>query len=292
MRPRGRSQFNRPQRDMTLTNERIRFPQVRVIDDDNQQLGLMTSREALEVARERGMDLICIAAQAQPPVCRVMDYGKYKYEKSKKEKKAKVAANDLKMVRLHPPTGDHDRAILVRHSERFLREGHKVRVVCQFRRRENAYPELGRQQLDKVADALKEIASVEGQIIKQGRDMTMMLSPRPGVKPLPKVAKGDKQAPDAKTDDELREEAEFAAMQQRIADEADEPDAEDVAAEADAEISDDADVSAEADDVADDADISATEDGVAEADAADAMDMEAPDTTEAAADESGSTETQ
>src|SRR4028119_2382792 len=229
MRPRGRPQYNRPQRDNTLTNERIRFPQVRVIDNEGQQLGVMTSREAQDAARDRGMDLICIAPQAQPPVCRIMDYGKFKYEKSKKEKDKKKgsAATEMKMVRLHPPTGDHDRAILVRHTERFLREGHKVRVVCQFRRRENAYPELGRQQLDKVADALKEIATVEGTPVKQGRDMTMMLNPKPGVKPLPKVAKGDdRQAPGVKGEDgiEAHEEAEFEALQARIAAEADEPD--------------------------------------------------------------------
>lgn len=216
---------------MTLTNERIRFPQVRLLDNEGNQLGVMSSREAQDIARDQGLDLICIAPQAQPPVCRIMDYGKFKYEKSKKEKDKKKgsAATEMKMVRLHPPTGDHDRAILVRHTERFLREGHKVRVVCQFRRRENAYPELGRQQLDKVADALKEIAIVEGQIVKQGRDMTMMLNPKPGVKPLPKVIKGDdRHEPDAIGEDAAavaaREEAEFEAMQARIAAETEEPD--------------------------------------------------------------------
>lgn len=219
-----------PRRDQTMINERIRFPQVRVIDDQNQQLGVLPTRDAIQLAQDKGLDLILVAAQAQPPVCRIMDYGKYKYEKSKREKIAhkKGAASELKMVRLHPPTGEHDRAILIRHAERFLREGHKVRVVCQFRRRENAYPELGRQQLEAVAKALAEIATVEGSVVKQGRDMTMNLSPRPGVKPLAKLPKEQAKDERQKDQEELDEDAEFEAVQQRILeqdadDELDEP---------------------------------------------------------------------
>ena len=202
-----------------MINDRIRFPQVRVIDANNAQLGVLNIREALDAARDQGLDLILVAPQAQPPVCRIMDYGKFKYEKSKREKTAhkKGAASEMKMVRLHPPTGEHDRAILIRHAERFLREGHKVRVVCQFRRRENAYPELGRNQLDAVANALAEFAIVEGTIIKQGRDMTMNLAPKPGVKPIVKGAKGE-EATDKSAETIAQEEAdaEFELVQQRI----------------------------------------------------------------------------
>lgn len=200
-----------------MINDRIRYPEVRLIDEHNAQLGVKQTREALDLARDRGLDLILVAPQAQPPVCRIMDYGKFKYEKSKREKIAhkKGAASELKMVRLHPPTGEHDRAILIRHADRFLREGHKVRVVCQFRRRENAYPELGRQQLETVAKALDEIATVEGSIIKQGRDMTMNLAPRPGVKPLPKPVKEGKGAKEG-LPIEVDEDAEFEAFQQSI----------------------------------------------------------------------------
>lgn len=197
---------------MTLINERIRYGQVRVVDDQNNQLGVMETRDALEVARERGLDLILVAEKAQPPVCRIMDYGKFKYEKSKRDKgKAKASATELKMVRLHPRTGVHDRQILERHAEKFLRQGHKVRVVCQFRGRENAHPEIGRAQLDAVAAALEEVATVEGAIIKQGRDMTMFLVPKPGIKPIPKKSKDDpqdasdsddKEEPDAADDEE------------------------------------------------------------------------------------------
>ena len=163
---------------------------MRVIDDQNNQLGILDTREALNIARERELDLILVAEKAQPPVCRIMNYGKFKYEKSKRDKgNKKVTANELKMVRLHPRTGVHDRQILERHAEKFLRSGHKVRVVCQFRGRENAHPQIGRAQLDAVAAALEEVATVEGTINKQGRDMTMFMVPKPGVKPIPKVVK-------------------------------------------------------------------------------------------------------
>lgn len=195
---------------MTLINERIRYGQVRVIDDQNNQLGILDTKEAIDIARSRGLDLILVADKAQPPVCRIMDYGKFKYEKSKRDKgKAKASANELKMVRLHPRTGVHDRQILERHAEKFLRHGHKVRVVCQFRGRENAHPEIGRNQLDAVAKALDEVATVEGTIMKQGRDMTMFMVPKPGVKPIPKVVKDDGKSSardeDEDDDDDLEE---------------------------------------------------------------------------------------
>ena len=220
-----------------MINDRIRYPQVRVIDDLNQQLGVMETREAIDLARDRGYDLILVAAQATPPVCRIMDYGKFKYEKSKREKTAhkKSAATELKMVRLHPRTSEHDRSILVRHSERFLREGHKVRVVCQFKGRENAYPQLGRAQLDAVAQALTDFAIVEGTINKQGREMAMMLNPKPGLKPIPKAPskqdlKAGKVAAEAAPENEVvegavsEEDAAFEALQARIIAEAEETD--------------------------------------------------------------------
>jgi len=206
-----------------LINERIRFPQIRVIDEKNGQLGVMQTRDALELARDRDLDLIVVAPQAQPPVCRIMDYGKFKYEKSKREKDAhkKSASSEMKMVRLHPQTSEHDRQVLVRHSERFLRSGHKVRVICRFKGRENAHPEIGRAQLQSVSDALLELCTVEGLIAKQGRDMTMNLTPRPGVKPLVKevkVGKG-KNAREAADAAEAAEEAEFQRLQQQVIDE-------------------------------------------------------------------------
>jgi translation initiation factor IF-3 len=192
-------------RDMTMINERIRYGQVRVVDEENNQVGVMETKDALNLARSKDLDLILVAEKAQPPVCRIMDYGKFKYEQSKKKSKTKVAATELKMVRLHPRTGVHDRQILERHAEKFLRHGHKVRVVCQFRGRENAHPEIGRQQLDAIAKSLEEIATVEGAIIKQGRDMTMFIVPKPGLKPLPKVAKESWKAKPASGEPEVEE---------------------------------------------------------------------------------------
>lgn len=228
LRPRGRQPFRDPRRDQTLTNERIRFPQVRVIDEANAQLGVMNTRDALELARQRDLDLIVVAPQAQPPVCRIMDYGKFRYEKSKREKEAhkKGAATEMKTVRLKPVTSEHDRDVLVRHSERFLRAGHKVRVICRFQGRQNAHPEIGRAQLDAVAKSLAEVCTVDGPIIKQGRDMNMNLSPKPGIKPLPKASKdghaieAQVAAPGAVDEvdevDEHDEDAEFEALQQSI----------------------------------------------------------------------------
>jgi translation initiation factor IF-3 len=198
---------------------------VRVIDDQNAQIGVISTREALDIARDRGLDLIVVAPQAQPPVCRIMDYGKFKYEKSKREKEAhkKSAATEMKMVRLHPRTSEHDREVLVRNSERFLRGGHKVRVVCRFQGRENAHPEIGRAQLEAVSGALATIATVEGPIIKQGRDMIMNLAPRPGLKVLPKTPKGglakadqDATGVDATVAHEVEPDAEFVALQEAL----------------------------------------------------------------------------
>ena len=230
LRPRGRQPFRDPRRDQTLINDRIRFPQVRVIDEHNAQLGVMTSREALDLARQSDLDLIVVAPQAQPPVCRIMDYGKFKYEKSKREKEAhkKGAQSELKAVRLKPVTSEHDRGVLIRHSEKFLRHGHKVRVICRFMGRQNAHPEIGRAQLQSVSDALAEISTVEGPVIKQGRDMIMNLSPKPGVKPLPKPQKDGEKAADH---DDPEDEAAFEALQQQILTESDDDDAEEAGAE-------------------------------------------------------------
>jgi translation initiation factor IF-3 len=257
-----------------MINERIRFPQVRVIDDQNAQLGILQTRDAIDIARDRGFDLILVAENAQPPVCRIMDYGKFKYEKSKRDKKSqgKSAANEMKSVRLHPATSQHDRDVVIRHSEKFLRHGHKVRVVCQFKGRENAYPEIGRKQLETVAEALNAIATIEGSIVKQGRDMTMNLSPKPGVKPIPKLVKesgkqkkhGDEEVnvtPEADEHDE-----EFEALQARLA------------AEAEAEAGEEDD---EADDVEDSGGIA---DDVDEADIIDEAD-DADETDEVTEDE-------
>jgi translation initiation factor IF-3 len=167
------------QKEQVIMNERIRYPQVRVLDQDKKPLGIMPSSEALDIAYKSNMDLILISQQANPPVCRIMDYGKFKYEKTKSE--GHKTRSVMKMLRLHPQTGEHDRNVLINHATKFLSAGHKVRVTCQFKGRENSYPEIGRSQLDKVVDALKELSTVDGQIVKQGRDMILNLSPLVGI---------------------------------------------------------------------------------------------------------------
>jgi translation initiation factor IF-3 len=164
-----------------------------------------------------------------------MDYGKFKFEKCKRAKEAdkKSAATEMKMVRLKPVTSVHDRDVLIRHTDRFLRHGHKVRVICRFQGRQNAHPEIGRAQLEFVADSLAPISGIEGPIIKQGRDMIMNLSPKAGVKPLPKVAKEDWKQTRKDGEAENDEDAEFEALQKSIMGD----DLDDEAANADSNLS-------------------------------------------------------
>ena len=269
----------RQQRDMTPINERIRYSHVRVIDDKNQQLGVLETREGIAIARSKGLDLIMVADKAQPPVCRIMDYGKFKYEKSKKEKQAKKSAsNELKMVRLHPRTGQHDREVLIRNAERFLRDGHKVRVVCQFKGRENAHPQIGRDQLDAVGAALTEVCTIEGTITKQGRDMIMFLVPKPGLKKLVKPTKDNlKGAKSADKDDS--KEAKVSKEEELEEDDA----TEDNIAE---DVEDDDDINDESDDDDDNEEIEDDDDIDDESDEDDDDDEEIDETDEAEEDDS------
>ena len=168
----------RPRRDMTRVNERIRAPKVRVVYED-QQLGVMSSREAVEKAKAVGMDLVEVAPNASPPVCRVCNYGKYKYEQAKLKKKSPKTVNKIKEIKLRVGTDTHDYNIKLARAEQFLDEGNKVRVRLQFRGRENAHREIGFEVLQKVALDLKEIANVDQQARLAGRAVNMMLSPLP-----------------------------------------------------------------------------------------------------------------
>jgi translation initiation factor IF-3 len=163
------------------TNERIRVPQVRVIDDRGEQMGVMTPREALGIARERGLDLIEVAPNAQPPVCRIMDYGKYKYEQSKREseQKKKAHQSELKAMTLRPGTDDHDLDIKIKNIIRFLGDGDKVKVTVRFRARELSHPEFAHQNLQKVVAGVTAagVGIVERPAILEGRQMIMILAP-------------------------------------------------------------------------------------------------------------------
>jgi translation initiation factor IF-3 len=185
------------------TNERIRVPQVRVIDDKGEQMGIMTPREALVIARERGFDLIEVAPNAQPPVCRIMDYGKYKYEQSKREseQKKKVHQSELKAMTLRPGTDDHDLDIKIRNIIKFLGDGDKVKVTVRFRSRELSHPEFAHQNLQKIVAGVTTagVGIVERPAILEGRQMIMILAPGKdtGKKVAPKEAPKPKPAPAA-----------------------------------------------------------------------------------------------
>jgi len=150
-----------------------------VVDEDGSQLGVMTPWDAMQKAQERGLDLVEVASNANPPVCRIMDYGKYKYELKKKQaaSKAKAHAATLKEVKLRPRTDDHDLDFKVRGARRFLLEGDKVKVTLMFRGREIVHTSLGFEQLDRVKVMLADVANVESTPRLEGRFMSMILVP-------------------------------------------------------------------------------------------------------------------
>jgi len=157
-------------------------PEVRVIRED-EQLGIMQTRDALAVAQEAGLDLVEIAPTSRPPVCRIMDYGKYKYEEKKKKRgaKKKQSTVELKEIKFRPKTDQHDLGFKTKHVRRFLEEGNKCRLVIVFRGREITHPETGIAVLEKVFDKVKDIAQVEMKPNMEGRRMVMILGPLAGV---------------------------------------------------------------------------------------------------------------
>ncbi len=160
-------------------NEAIRARQVRVIDDEGGQLGILDIDRALAVAQEQGLDLVEVSPQADPPVCRIMDYGKYKYQQAKRasDAKKKQVKFEIKEVKMRPKTDDHDFQFKIKHARRFLEEGNKVKMTIMFRGRENAHPDQGMMQLNKAVEALKDVGQVESQPSKMGRFMTMVIGP-------------------------------------------------------------------------------------------------------------------
>jgi translation initiation factor IF-3 len=152
---------------------------VRLVDADGSQVGIVTIADALERAQRQDLDLVEVAPQANPPVCRIMDYGKFRYEESQrlKESRKKTVQITMKEVKFRPKIGKGDFDTKVRHMHEFLVEGHKVKVTLQFRGREVAHPELGTKILDAVIEQLGPIAKVDSQARLEGRNMTMVLSP-------------------------------------------------------------------------------------------------------------------
>lgn len=174
-------------------NERIRTREVRVIGPNGEQLGVMTVPQALDIARENGVDLVEVAPTAVPPVCRILDYGKFKYEQAKKERDSKKNQHNvmLREIRFKPKIDEHDIDFKTRAAEKLIKEGDKVKVTVMFRGREITHPQIGRELLERVYDRLKEIAAVEKPAGMEGRHMTMILvpghakAPKPARQPAP-----------------------------------------------------------------------------------------------------------
>ncbi|TYP49811.1 bacterial translation initiation factor 3 (bIF-3) [Thermosediminibacter litoriperuensis] len=161
-------------------NYEIRAREVRVIDTDGKQLGIMPLKEALRIAQERQLDLVKVAPQAKPPVCKIMDYGKYKYEQSKKEKEARKNQKviSIKEIRMSPNIEEHDFQVRVKNALRFLDDGNKVKVTIRFRGREITHTQLGEDVLKRLADSVREKGVVEKPPVIEGRNMVMILSPK------------------------------------------------------------------------------------------------------------------
>ncbi|NJO81253.1 MAG: translation initiation factor IF-3 [Cyanobacteria bacterium RM1_2_2] len=167
-------------RDLPTINERIRFPKIRVIDTDGSQLGILTPREALRMAEEKELDLVLVSDKADPPVCRIMDYGKFKFEQEKKAREArkKQHTSDVKEVKMRYKIEDHDYQVLVKRASGFLGDGDKVKATVMFRGRESQHSDLAEKLLMQMATDLQNVAEIQQAPKREGKNMIMMLSPK------------------------------------------------------------------------------------------------------------------
>ncbi len=172
-----------PDRDTTRINERIRVPEVRVIDENGEQVGILPTDKALRMAQDRDLDLVEVAPNSKPPVCRILDYSKYKYEQAQKQKAARKHQTTivLREIKFRPKIAEHDYATKKGHVERFLLHKDKVKVTIMFRGREVTHPERGEMILNRLAEELELIAQVDQRPQQDGRNMTMLLSPSKAV---------------------------------------------------------------------------------------------------------------
>jgi len=179
LRPRRRPDDRRVPQPQDRINENIRVPNVRLVDEDGSQIGIKSTEEAREYAYSKGLDLVEVAAGADPPVCRVMDYGKYRYEQEQKAKQARKHQQtiNVKEIKFRPKIGVHDYETKKGHVVRFLNQRAKVKVTIMFRGRENQHPERGRDLLMRLAEDVKELGTVESPPLVDGRNMVMLLGP-------------------------------------------------------------------------------------------------------------------
>jgi translation initiation factor IF-3 len=168
-----------PERDQTRINERIGVREVRLVDEDGKQIGVIDTKQALEMAQERDLDLVEVAPNSRPPVARLLDYSKYKYEQEQKAKAARKHQQQINVreIKLRPKIADNDYRTKKGHVERFLRGGDKVKVTIMFRGREQAHPERGRMLLQRLFDDLDGLGVIEQHPLQEGRNMHMLLAP-------------------------------------------------------------------------------------------------------------------
>jgi translation initiation factor IF-3 len=179
----GRPRFERRRPEPSFrVNNRIRNAEVRVIYE-GEQLGVMATHHALRAAQEKGLDLVEISPRAVPPVCRIMDFGKFKYEEAKKKQQQRknMSTVETKEIKFRPKTDEHDLAFKVKHIRRFIEDGNKVRLAVVFRGREMAHPQTGKAMLDRVVERCGDIALIEATPNMEGRRMIMIIAPKPGV---------------------------------------------------------------------------------------------------------------
>ena len=177
---RNRRPFDRQSKDSLRVNNQIRAPRVLIIDEEGRKLGEFMPKDALVLAEERGFDLVEVSPHANPPVCRIMDYGKFKYDQAKrdKEKRENQTSTQVKEVRLRPKTDQHDFDVVLRKAKKFLEAGNKVKVVVRFRGREHAHRELGVRQCENLVLGLEEVGKIESPPRMEGRMMQMILAPK------------------------------------------------------------------------------------------------------------------
>jgi len=178
----GGRRFSRdPRGPQIRINHRIRVPEVRVVAEDGSNLGVLSTEAALRRAQEVGLDLVEVNPKATPPVCKILDFGKYKYEEKKRQRdaKRKQTVVEVKEIKLRPKTDDHDLDTKVRAARKFLEAGNKVKIVCRFRGREITHPERARMQLDFLVSKLEDLANVEQRPIMEARTMAVLVAPKP-----------------------------------------------------------------------------------------------------------------
>ncbi len=172
--------MKKPNRDLPTINDRIRFPKIRVIDADGGQLGIMTPKDATKMAEDKELDLVLVSDKADPPVCRIMDYGKFKFEQEKKAREARKKQHtaDVKEVKMRYKIEEHDYQVRISSAQRFLKEGDKVKATVMFRGREIQHADLAEDLLKRMAVDLEPVAEIQQAPKREGRNITMLMAPK------------------------------------------------------------------------------------------------------------------